>query len=147
MFNWDFGHYYECMIITGRLSHIMWYNNWHNLLPQTLMLQEQSSGMYREAVIFVLLLEELGVLSKHFYKFQMLPTTKFWLWNRYNWLSDLWICLSTFAYAKLTNWQSNNFQCRTPENQVPGFCCIHAGIFCARVQYPQCSVVQPLSYY
>jgi hypothetical protein len=33
-----FGHYYECMIINGRLCHIMSSRQWHNLPPKTLIL-------------------------------------------------------------------------------------------------------------
>jgi hypothetical protein len=31
MFNRHFSHYYKCMIICGRLSHITWSRKWHNL--------------------------------------------------------------------------------------------------------------------
>jgi hypothetical protein len=33
------GHYYACMIIIGRLCRIMWSRIWHNLPPQTLMVE------------------------------------------------------------------------------------------------------------
>jgi hypothetical protein len=33
----DFGYYYECLIITGKLCHIMWSRKWHNLQLQTLI--------------------------------------------------------------------------------------------------------------
>jgi hypothetical protein len=36
MFNWDFGNYYKCMIITRRLYQNM-IRKWHNLPPQILM--------------------------------------------------------------------------------------------------------------
>ncbi len=41
MFNRDFGHSYECMIITRRLCHTLWSRKWHDLPPQTLMWIEE----------------------------------------------------------------------------------------------------------